>query len=329
MLSAEAEGRRDMSKKVSIIIPVKEINNYIREFNLYFQKLDYDNYEILIFPDIDSGEHFDKTRVIASGKVGPAEKRDLAMKYATGDIFAFIDDDAYPRADWLKNSVALLEDDSIAAVGGPAVTPENDSELQQASGKVFESFMCSGEYVYRYKPMTARDVDDFPSVNLIVKRDAFVEVGGFDSSFYPGEDTKLCLDIVKKLGKRIRYSPDVVVWHHRRTLYKGHLRQVANYAMHRGFFVKALPDTSCKLTYFIPSLFLLGIIAGPVISLIYKPILYLYGTILIIYAFLVFLSLGKFKSARLLFLSSTGLLATHLCYGLNFVRGLATKKLYK
>ena len=33
---------------------------------------------------------FPKTKIIETGKIGPAEKRDLALKYATGEILAFL-----------------------------------------------------------------------------------------------------------------------------------------------------------------------------------------------------------------------------------------------
>src|SRR5659263_781607 len=133
-------------KRISIIIPVKEINDYIHEAMEYYKVLDYDNFEILIFPDNESSEIFDNTRIIASGAVGPAEKRDMALKYATGELFAFIDDDAFPRADWLKNAVRHFDNDAVGAVGGSAVTPEVDEILRQASGKVYENPLCSGGY---------------------------------------------------------------------------------------------------------------------------------------------------------------------------------------
>ena len=82
-------------QKVSIIIPVRKINDYIRECVSYILNLDYEDFEILIFPDVGADEKFEKTRIIPTGPVGPAEKRDLALKYAEGEILAFLDDDAY------------------------------------------------------------------------------------------------------------------------------------------------------------------------------------------------------------------------------------------
>ena len=316
-------------KKVSIIIPVKEINEYIREAIPHYYEMDYEDYEILIFTDYKTKETFEHARIIPSGEVGPAEKRDLALKYATGEIFAFIDDDAYPSKNWLKNAVRIFNNKEIGAVGGPAVTPDTDDILQKASGCVFESKMCSGEYTYRYYPEIERDVDDLPSVNLLVKRDVFERVGGYDSNFYPGEDTKLCLDIIEKTCKKIVYAPDVLVYHHRRKLFKPHLKQITNYAKHRGYFAKTLPKTSCKFSYFVPTLFVLGLLIGPAICMCFPLLWYVYISIIVLYLLLVGISIKRANSIQLWILTMTGIFLTHVGYGLFFVRGLGSRKLLR
>lgn len=316
-------------KKVSIIIPVREINDYIREAIPHHLQLDYPDYEILIFPDEPSEETFPKTRIIPSGKTGPAEKRDMALKYAQGEIIAFIDDDAYPRSDWLKNAIAHFDDPSVGAVGGPAVTAENDGILRQASGKVYESVLCSGGYTYRYVPGKLMDAEDLPSVNLIVRKDVFAQVGGYDSNFYPGEDTKLCLDIIKVAEKRIIYDPDVLVYHHRRKLFKQHLKQSNNYALHRGYFAKVLPDTSRKFVYFVPSLFVLGLVVGPLLALLFPPLWYVYFAVLLLYSILLIGSTLYPKDVRVWGLAVVGVFLTHVGYGIGFVRGLLSKELIR
>lgn len=197
-------GNEEISMKyVSVIIPVKAVNDYIREAMQHYAELDYDHFEILIFPDEESSETFPNTRIISSGPVGPADKRDMALKYAQGEIFAFIDDDAYPRADWLKNAVRYFNDPKVGAVGGPAVTAPGDNIWQQASGKVYESFLCSGGYTYRYIPKEEREVDDLPSVNLIVRRDVFKEVGGYDSNYYPERIPSCVWILSRKRGRKL------------------------------------------------------------------------------------------------------------------------------
>lgn len=314
---------------VSIIIPVKEINDYIRGAMEHYKNLDYENYEILVFPDEDSKEQFPNTRIIPSGSVGPADKRDMAIQHAKGDVFAFIDDDAYPETDWLKNAVKYFDDPEIGAVGGPAVTAPEDDIWQQASGKIYESFLCSGGYTYRYLPKTEREVDDLPSVNLIVRREVFEAVGGYDSNYYPGEDTKLCLDIIEKARKKIIYSPDVLVYHHRRKVFKQHLKQATNYAKHRGYFAKALPQTSCKPAYFIPSLFTTGLIVGPVLCCFVPILWYLYLAVIMLYLLLLVCSIHKAGSVKVWVLTFAGIIATHIGYGICFIRGLCAKELLR
>lgn len=319
--------------KISIIVPVKAINDYIREAVPYHMQLDYPDFELLIFPDAVSDEELkdplfadERIKIIPSGETGPAEKRDMSMQYATGDIFAFIDDDAYPRQDWLKNAARLLEDEKVGAVGGPAVTAPNDPLLMQASGKTLESFLCSGKYTYRYIPGEAREDDDIPSVNLIVKRDVFEQVGGYDSNFYPGEDTKLCMDIVNH-GKKLLYDPNILVYHHRRKMFKGHLKQITNYAKHRGFFAKRLPQTSLRLSYFIPTIFDIGLVGGLIICQFISILWYVYFGVLMLYFALAMYSLRKCGNMRLFIISLAGIFVTHVSYGIYFVKGLLSKEL--
>jgi cellulose synthase/poly-beta-1,6-N-acetylglucosamine synthase-like glycosyltransferase len=315
---------------VSIIIPVREVNAYIRESIPHILGMDYKDFEIIIFPDAPSSESFPKTTVIPTGSMGPAEKRDLALKYAKGEILAFLDDDAYPRRDWLENAIRNFKDPEVAAVGGPAVTPDDDPIWHRVSGAVFESWLTSGEYGYRYAPRRGREVDDFPTVNLLVRRDVFEKIGGFDSEYWPGEDTKLCLDITKRLGKKIIYDPGALVYHHRRPIFKQHLKQVGRYAYHRGYFAKVLPETSMKISYFIPSLFLLGLIFGGVFSLMSRHIAVLYLGILSVYGILLLgsaLSVSiKGRDVLVGALVMPGILTTHLVYGFNFLRGISAGK---
>lgn len=315
---------------VSIIIPVKEINDYIRESVPHILSMDYQDFEILIFPDVASGESFAKTRIIPTGSIGPAEKRDLALEHATGEILAFLDDDAYPERGWLDSALKGFEDPEVAAVGGPAVTPDSDSVWQRASGAVFESRLTSGEYGYRYVPRAAREVDDFPTVNLLIRKSVFATLGGFDSNFWPGEDTKLCLDITKRLGKKILYDPGALVYHHRRSLFKEHLKQVGRYAYHRGYFARVLPETSLKVAYFIPSLFFLGLIFGFALSFFSKYVAVLYiGTLafytLLLLGSVVSVSLGR-KDPKVALLVMPGIFTTHLVYGYNFLKGICARR---
>jgi len=314
---------------VSIIIAVKTWQKNLENCVARCLELDYSDFEIIILPD----ELFDEkllflkgtipVRVIPTGQLKPGDKRDIGLKHSKGEIIAFLDDDAYPVGGWLKTAIEDFSDPEVAAVGGPAITPVDDNLMQKASGRVYSSLLVSGNFVYRYVPGKRRLVDDLPSCNLLVRRSAIEAVGGFDTKYWPGEDTKLCLDIVKKLGKIIIYDPRVLVYHHRRTLFRQHLMQIASYALHRGYFVKKYPQTSCKPSYFIPSLFVIGLAFGSFIPAL-MPV---YNLCLWIYLFLCLVCSFSGRSFKLWALVFLGTISTHITYGIFFIKGLIIKKL--
>jgi cellulose synthase/poly-beta-1,6-N-acetylglucosamine synthase-like glycosyltransferase len=130
-------------KMVSIIIPVKRSNAMLTECVEHCLRLDYPDFEIIVLSD--GAESLGMgVRVIETGQVSPAVKRDRGAEAARGEILAFIDDDAYPRRDWLSKAVRHFDDSGVAAVGGPAVTPETDNRRQKASGRVLGSILGGG-----------------------------------------------------------------------------------------------------------------------------------------------------------------------------------------
>ncbi len=318
--------------KVEIIIPAKQINRYIFESIPEILDQNYENYGIIIFPDTFNGESFPKTKIIPTGNIGPAQKRDLALKYSDAEIFAFIDDDAYPVKNWLKNAVRHFDDPDVAAVGGPAVTPPKDSFYQRISGAVFLSKIGGGS-PERYWPIgKVRQVDDWPSVNFLVRRGIFEELGGFNSAYWPGEDTKLCLDIIKR-GMKIIYDPHVLVYHHRRGGLSEHLKQIGRYGLHRGFFVKKFPETSRRFKYFLPSLFVMFLIFGIPQYLLDDFLLRgVYCTGIGVYLLAIIVAFyqiqTKEKNIAISLSSLLYIFLTHIWYGVRFMQGfLFTKDL--
>lgn len=301
--------------KVSIIIPVTGWNRYLEENIRHCLSLNYPDYEILVLPDSPLSQMDGRVRVLPTGRIGPAAKRNIGIQKAGGEIIAFIDDDTYPERGWLKNAVKNFSDTKIAAVGGPAVTPPGDTVFQLASGCVYSSLMGGGSYRYRYMPGKRRFVDDYPSCNFIVRKDVLTKLGGFQTNFWPGEDTALCLDIVKKLNKKIVYDPEALIYHHRRPLFKPHLKQIKAYALHRGYFAKRFPKTSLRLSYFLPTVFVLFLMFGWLFSVRF------YFGVILLYLILAVIS------ARLKILTFLGIITTHITYGVWFIKGLFSRRL--
>jgi cellulose synthase/poly-beta-1,6-N-acetylglucosamine synthase-like glycosyltransferase len=314
----------------SIIIPVRNTTPYLKETLKRINKQTYKNYELLVITDKVS---------FASGasvnQLGPSYKRNLGAKQAKGKYLAFLDDDSYPNRNWLRNALTVFKDNRKAsAICGPCLTPPKDNIKQQASGLVWSSRIGSGGAgVYRNSISKKRLVDDYPTVNLIVKKSDFEKVGGFNNHYWPGEDTILCLELTRKLKKTIIYHPSIVVYHHRRNVFIPHLQQITRYAIHRGYFAKKFPETSFRIGYFIPSIFVFYLVSFLFLSLNYliyrkqtDPFLLIYSIPILIYIFAIIFSFVYFIIKRNNFKSS--LLAiiaipiTHIYYGILFLFGL-------
>ncbi|MCE5248633.1 glycosyltransferase [bacterium] len=318
-----------MVPKVSIIVAVGVPGDYLIECVEHCLQLDYPDFEIIVLPDEPWIPPNQSVRVIPTGKVRPAEKRDRGAEESTGEIIAIIDDDAYPERDWLSKAVRHFDDPAVAAVGGPGLTPPGDNFRRRISGWIYESPLVSGGYTYRYRPGRKRDVDDYPTSSLIIRKSDFISAGGFDTGYWPGEDTILCLKLIHDLGKRIVYDPGLRVYHHRREIFSGHLRQVKSYALHRGFFVKKFPETSLKPGYFVPSLFTLFCFLGWASVWFSLPIFVAWIAIMVLYAAL---ALGcsfmrTFNPAGVLG-ALTGTFLTHITYGFWFMIGLLSRELH-
>ena len=295
----------------------------------------YRNFEVIVLPDEPikgpAGLKGFGLAIIPTGKVRPAEKRNVGIKAATGDVVAFIDDDAYPDARWLENAVKYFSEPSIGGVGGPGVTPPGDGFLAQAGGRVYANVFVSGNYRYRYVGgRVRRDVDDYPSCNLLVRTDLLRKIGGYRTDFWPGEDTLLCDAIVLGEHKRIVYDPWAIVYHHRRRLFGPHLRQLGRYGFHRGYFVKRFPATSCRPSYFVPSLFVLGVLLGGVVfALPAHPVTtvlrWTYIGVTGFYAGMTFLSSFSLNPV-MWFLTWMGVVTSHLWYGIRFMQGLCSSR---
>lgn len=339
---AAAREKSENLPRISIIIPLHTCSErFLRDFSR-FRNIEYPDFEILVVADKPA---FDRTanpkaaelerlekpglvRILHTGKelTGPAEKRDIAIGEATGEICAFIDDDAYPRPDWLRSTVKFFDNPEVGAVGGPGITPPEDSLLAQASGAVYASALGSGSTLHRFVPRKAREVDDFPAYNLFVRIDVLKEVGGFSSTFYGGEDTKLCLEIVKS-GKKILYRPEVVVFHHRRSLFFDHMKQIANVGVHRGYFAKMYPDTSRRIFYFLPSIVVMILFFGLILSAFSSIMAAILFLGLAGYFAIALVSVMPTSRLSVALLGAAGIMMSHFVYGCAFIRGLTLKHL--
>lgn len=317
----------DPAPLVSIMIAYPSATPNLLQALASIERQDYEKYEVILLPDALDGRKWPEgVREIPTGAIRPAEKRNIGIREARGELVAFLDDDAYPVPEWLRRAVEHFSNENVIAVGGPGCTPATDSYMAKLGGEVYANRLVSGTYRYRYVPTRVLTVDDCPSCNLFVRTDALRKLNGFRTEYWPGEDTYLCMELVHTLGGTIVYAPWAVVHHHRRELFLPHLRQIGRYALHRGYFARHVPATSRRLGYMMPSLFVAGLALGGIVSVFVPLIQCLYLVSLAIYAVLTLAGSVKRNVASWL-LVWLGIMATHVVYGTRFIMGWFTPRL--
>jgi glycosyltransferase involved in cell wall biosynthesis len=311
----------------SIVIPVHRDGPVFRHCLLSCLEQDYDGFaEVVVATDrrLEGIPANVKLVVMNSGTdTSPAEKRDAAFGVADGDVLAYLDDDAYAASDWLTQAAHRFSDPSVMAVGGPGLTPPSRTWREHVGGAVYESPAGSGHLRYRFLRAPERRVEDYPAYNFFVRRQALDAVGGWGTAFYGGEDTVLCLKLARE-GWPVLYTPDVVVYHERRPIVLPHLRQVANVGRHRGFFVRAYPETSRRLLYALPALAPAALVAASLLVL-RRPLLGI-GVLGTGYALTAAETLRR-HPLRVAAVTPAFAAVHHLAYGSAFLRGLFARRL--
>ena len=133
-----------VQKKINIIIPSVKISEELIVCLKGIDKLNYKNFIVSIVLDKKNKKKLPKTKfkthIIVSGKINMSEKRNIAARKFNSKYIAFIDSDAYPDKNWLKNAVKYLSNKSIHAVGGPDVP----FKKQTYSEKI--TYLCHGSF---------------------------------------------------------------------------------------------------------------------------------------------------------------------------------------
>ena len=304
--------------KVTIIIPCSKINVQTTKCIRKCLELDYYDFEVLVLPDyFNKTSKHRKLKIIPTGKIKPSLKRNIAMDLAKGELFAFIDDDAYPEKNWLKNAVKYFEDEKVGLVGGPNLTPPEANFAEHVSGYVLSNFLVSGQAAIRYKIAENQTSKELPSCNYISRNLGIV----YDSHFLTAEDSKYCFDVSSK-GYEVLYAGDVVVNHHRRDSLWRHIKQMYIYARDIAWLSKK-DFTLDKLYYSIPSagllIFILGLFA--VYYGIYSGMILLTFSI---YFILMALSSLKKDIPTSIVVFIMGII-THFAYGFGWLSGISSR----
>ena len=178
---------------VSIIIPALNEESNIKRCVESIQKVDSSgcDYEIIV---VDNGST-DKTvevakdlevRVFIKTDINIAGLRNFGVTIAQGNIFAFVDADCVVAKEWLQEALRELSDKQVGATGSNYKLYGKGSWVSRA---------------WEFNKKTRKDrceVEWIQSGNLIIKKESFDAVGGFDEQLNVCEDSDICYRIKDK-----------------------------------------------------------------------------------------------------------------------------------
>jgi len=192
----------------------------------------YDNVELVLVSDgsesvfqrfqTDYGEDDDVTLAKLSENRGLLEARNAGAEAASGDVVAFIDDDAIAAEDWIERLVAAYEDQDALAVGGKMtadwVAGKPDflpAEFYWLIGVTHRGFGPDGDMD------AAGEVRNTFGSNISFRRDVFLDLDGFDTAIggrqgdanLQGGETELCARLRAEYGQGVWYVPEAEVAH--------------------------------------------------------------------------------------------------------------------
>jgi cellulose synthase/poly-beta-1,6-N-acetylglucosamine synthase-like glycosyltransferase len=167
---------------------------------------------------------------------GLSGARNTGLALATGDVVAFLDDDASAADDWLRTLLSGFESSDVVAVGGRAEPAWPDGVAPRSlPAELWWIVGCS----YRGLPKTRAAVRNVMGCTMALRRIPLIAVGGFNPDTgrigrHPlgDEETEVCIRLrAIDRTRRILYEPSSVV-HHRVTAD----RITTRYVRTRSFF---------------------------------------------------------------------------------------------
>jgi glycosyltransferase involved in cell wall biosynthesis len=153
-----------------------------------------------------------------AGPQGLSGGKNTGVQAATGEIVAFLDDDAIAHRDWLSQLAAGYHDGQVQGVGGLTLPAWEGRRPRWFPGELDWVVGCT----YTGMPPSPAAVRNLHGGNASFRRDAFAAAGGFAdgvgrSALGPRsgcEDTEFCIRLARRLpGARLLFNDRAVIWH--------------------------------------------------------------------------------------------------------------------
>jgi GT2 family glycosyltransferase/glycosyltransferase involved in cell wall biosynthesis len=219
----DAAGPVDHGERViqtSIVIPVFNKAEFTWQcLRSLVEEIDFSRVEVIVVDNASTDNteavltrFADYIRVISNQRnAGFVDACNQGAAVAKGQYLVFLNNDTTVLPGWLDRLVATVAGSpAVGAVGSMFLYP--DGSIQEAGGIVWQNgeahHFGGGAAPDDKRYNFAREVDYCSGASLLIKRDIFKLLGGFDRRFAPAyyEDADLCFG-VRALGYKVIYQP--------------------------------------------------------------------------------------------------------------------------
>jgi len=226
--------------KVSVVVCAYNAAATIDECLTSLAALTYPDFDVIVVNDGSHDGTGDLARRHGTASVidvrngGLSAARNIGLAAAKGAIVAYTDADVRVDPDWLTFLVQPFVTSDAVGSGGPNVAPQDDPWLAQCVARA-----PGGPTHVLLDDITAEHV---PGCNMAFRRDALLEIGGFNPLYVrAGDDVDVCWRLQAR-GWRIGFAPAALVWHRHRASVSAYWRQQRGYGEGEAWLAPHHPD---------------------------------------------------------------------------------------
>jgi glycosyltransferase involved in cell wall biosynthesis/GT2 family glycosyltransferase len=158
---------------------------------------------------------FPAARVVEIGEVNISRSRNAGIIAAAGEIVAFIDDDAIPEPNWLRDLLAPFASPKVGGTGGLVYEPSG-FELQYRYSICDRTGSNSFEVMPPFDEYVRPGADPFvylQGTNTAFRRTCLQDIGGFDEEIeYYLDEVEVCMRVID-LGYQLVPLSNAIVHH--------------------------------------------------------------------------------------------------------------------
>jgi glycosyltransferase involved in cell wall biosynthesis len=225
--------------RITVVVATYNGSRTLRETLEGLMRLNYPDYEVIVVNDGSTdttpqiaGEF--AVKLISTPNLGLSNARNIGWTSATGEIVAYIDDDAWPDPHWLQYLAYRFITGDWVGVGGPNIAPHGDGPIADLRRQ-------------RPRRSCARaaldtEAEHIPGCNMAFRREALAAIGGFDVRYRAaGDDVDVCWRLQER-GGRIGFHAAAMDWHHRRNSIAMYWRQQKGYGKAEALLEEKWPE---------------------------------------------------------------------------------------